>query len=365
MNSLLKNNWGRARPSDISLFGGDKEFTPAYLFTDQCGFNCSFTSGEGAGIATLAILTAFWFWPRLGRAGRLRLGASLAALVGLGAGLRIVVGRHFLSDTLLSILFCALVAVGLYKVFYRWRPEKTYSVGYQQARALHPAIGERIELAVPSAARHRPAVKSFMNGKYYEAFSHSSFKKILSHRQGNAVHAGAFFGDMLHTLSQSANTVYAFEPVLDNYVLAKLNTAKLGLENVMLFNAGLAAAPGWAMMQVRSDSGVFAGGASAIVAGESTTSPLFERVPVFALDDLPISNVTLLHLDVESYELEVLNGAKRLIAESKPVILLEDNAKNCAPFLEAQGYRFCFHHGTLDYWASPDDYAFICQLAPA
>ncbi len=125
VNTLLKDNWGRARPIDVTDFGGDSLFTPAYLFTDQCGKNCSFTSGEGGGIATLAILIGFWAWPHLQRKGRLWLGMALGLMVFIVAGLRVAMGQHFLSDTLLSILFCALVAAVLYRLFYPARAAKT------------------------------------------------------------------------------------------------------------------------------------------------------------------------------------------------------------------------------------------------
>ena len=364
VNAVLKNNWGRARPADITYFGGEKAFTPAYQFSYQCETNCSFTSGEGAGIATLAILVAFWAWPRLVRHQRILLSTALGGLVTVGAGLRVAVGRHFLSDTLLSILFCALVAVAIYGLFYR-RNIKTYAVEYLVARARHKPLGYQIEVAVPVAAKHRPAVQSFLQGRYYEAFSHKSFAAILRHRPGNVVHAGTFFGDMLHTLSQNAETVYAFEPVLDNYILAKQNIARLNLKNVMLFNAGLGAEAGSASIQVRSEKGRFRGGTAKILNPEGADPLLFEQVPVFALDGLPIDNVSLLHLDVEGYERRVLQGAKHLIKRSSPIVLLEDNAKNCAAFLEKRGYRFCFFHGSLNYWAMPEDYDFVCGLKPA
>lgn len=118
VNTVLKDNWGRARPANVLPFGGDKEFTPAYLFTDQCETNCSFTSGEGGSIATVALLIGFLAWPKLGTSGRVWLGVALSLLVFVGAGLRVVTGRHFMSDTLLSALFCALVAMGLYRLFF-------------------------------------------------------------------------------------------------------------------------------------------------------------------------------------------------------------------------------------------------------
>ena len=127
VNGIFKTYWGRARPSDITIFGGDKTFTPAWVYTDQCDFNCSFTSGEGGAIGTTALLIAFLAWPKLQQSGRRWLGAALGALVVLTAGLRVVVGQHFLSDTLLSILLCTLVAALLYPLFYSLKPSRLNS----------------------------------------------------------------------------------------------------------------------------------------------------------------------------------------------------------------------------------------------
>ena len=118
VNGVLKTHWGRARPSDIMAFGGDKSFTPAWFYTDQCDYNCSFTSGEGGAIATTVLLIGFLAWPKLKQAGRWALGGVLVALMVLTAGLRVAVGQHFLSDTLLSILLCTLVAILLYPLFF-------------------------------------------------------------------------------------------------------------------------------------------------------------------------------------------------------------------------------------------------------
>ena len=118
VNGVLKSFWGRARPADITIFGGDKMFTPAWVYTDQCDTNCSFTSGEGGAITTTALFIAFLAWPMLGRGGRRALGWAMGVLVMLTAGLRVAMGRHFLSDTLLSILLCTLVAALLYRLFF-------------------------------------------------------------------------------------------------------------------------------------------------------------------------------------------------------------------------------------------------------
>ena len=119
VNGVFKSFWGRARPADITVFGGDKEFSPAWYISDQCDFNCSFTSGEGGAIAATALLIAFLAWPKLGPRGRFWLSWAMGALTVLTAGLRVAMGRHFLSDTLLSVLLCTLVAALLYPLFFR------------------------------------------------------------------------------------------------------------------------------------------------------------------------------------------------------------------------------------------------------
>jgi len=361
VNGVFKTYWGRARPADVTFFGGDKTFTPAWFYTDQCDVNCSFTSGEGGAIATTALLIGFLAWPKLGPVGRRWLALALAALVVLTAGLRVAVGQHFLSDTLLSILLCTLVAALLYPLFF---PNKTkrFTLSYRRTRAQHSAIGDPVELAVPLAAAHRPAVQAFLNGNYHEGFSHRAFKKILTARGGNAIHAGAFFGDMLHTLALYADTVYAFEPVLDNYILAKHNAATLGLTNVALFNAALGAKGGFAELKTHTEAGEFRGGASSIIKRKGYAPALLERAPMLALDNLGLKNITLLHLDIEGYEAEALMGAKALILQSKPIILLEDNPKACAAILAPMGYTLAFSRGSLDYWALPEDMAFVNSL---
>lgn len=117
VNSILKAYWGRARPRDIIEFGGDLQFSPAYVISDQCDFNCSFTSGEGAAIGTLAILVAVLFWRGMAQRGKVFVIVALVIFASIGAGLRVVTGAHFTSDTLLSILFCALIAAMFYRLF--------------------------------------------------------------------------------------------------------------------------------------------------------------------------------------------------------------------------------------------------------
>jgi lipid A 4'-phosphatase len=107
---ILKDHWGRARPSQIVEFGRDKEFTPAPLIADQCRRNCSFVSGE--------VATAFNFlalaWLASGRWRAVAVAGSLA--LGLAMSLaRLSAGGHFLSDAVFAALIAGLVCAVAYE----------------------------------------------------------------------------------------------------------------------------------------------------------------------------------------------------------------------------------------------------------
>lgn len=117
VNALLKSHVGRARPDQVTDFGGLATFTPAWQVSDQCARNCSFSSGDVALIATLALGVLVLVWPHLTRTHRWLWTLGGLALV-LGTGLmRIALGRHFLSDVVFSMLFSAAVALALYPLF--------------------------------------------------------------------------------------------------------------------------------------------------------------------------------------------------------------------------------------------------------
>jgi membrane-associated phospholipid phosphatase len=117
VNGLLKSHLGRARPVQVTEFGGTAQFTPAWQITDQCARNCSFSSGDVAVAATLVICALVLAWPHLRGWSK-----ALGGLLGLGfvvaiALMRLALGRHFLSDTVFSGLIAAATALALYPLF--------------------------------------------------------------------------------------------------------------------------------------------------------------------------------------------------------------------------------------------------------
>ncbi|RAU23491.1 hypothetical protein CU669_03710 [Paramagnetospirillum kuznetsovii] len=104
VNTLLKDYWGRPRPSTIAEFSGPNQYVTPLIPSLQCPDNCSFPSGHAA--------LGFWMVSfALLAPPRYRRPAILAALIfGAFVGwVRIAQGGHFLSD----VAFSGVIVVGL------------------------------------------------------------------------------------------------------------------------------------------------------------------------------------------------------------------------------------------------------------
>jgi lipid A 4'-phosphatase len=118
-NSLLKEHWGRARPIDVTEFGGTDRFTAWWDPRGDCPGNCSFIAGEAAGafwtLAAAALAPPQW------RA--LAYGAALAFGTAVGA-LRIAGGGHFFTDVVFAGVIMYLLIWATYGAIYRWWPNR-------------------------------------------------------------------------------------------------------------------------------------------------------------------------------------------------------------------------------------------------
>ncbi len=116
VNGVLKEYWGRARPYQVSEFGGNRRFTAAFVVSDQCPSNCSFVSGD-ASLGYFGL--AFFFVTRRRKAFIAGAGILAGSLFGL---VRMAQGAHFLSDVIFSGVFTFLAAWLLYFLFLRHWP---------------------------------------------------------------------------------------------------------------------------------------------------------------------------------------------------------------------------------------------------
>jgi membrane-associated PAP2 superfamily phosphatase len=119
-NVILKDNWGRPRPIDVTQFGGEEHFRAWWDPRGECVKNCSFVAGEPSGafwtLAPAALTPPAW------RA--LAYGAALA----LGAAssfVRMTQGGHFFSDCVFAGVFTFLLIWTAHGILYRWRTRLT------------------------------------------------------------------------------------------------------------------------------------------------------------------------------------------------------------------------------------------------
>jgi FkbM family methyltransferase len=135
--------------------------------------------------------------------------------------------------------------------------------------------------------------------------------------------------------------VTAFEPDPGARELATTNVARNGFANRIELRAeAVGAADG------RADFTVGLGPMNRLVgeAGAASGDPTVDRlrtVEVVTLDDGVVGSVALLKVDVEGQELAVLSGARRLLTEHRPALILEANDPFAlTSFLEPLGYSW-------------------------
>jgi FkbM family methyltransferase len=201
--------------------------------------------------------------------------------------------------------------------------------------------------AVPDYARHRPAAKAILSGRLYEPITHEFVGCVTSKLEGSVVTAGAFFGDFLPSFSGfTQGNVYAFEPVLENYLCAGLTVELNDLHNVRLYHSALGDDIGSVDIETLLD-GQHAGGASRLISSEGD-----QRAPQVRLDAFGINDLVLLQLDVEGSEYGALEGARETIFQNRPIVAIEDNGKLCGPLLESYDYAHIGRIPGLSLWAS-------------
>lgn len=209
------------------------------------------------------------------------------------------------------------------------------------------------EYFLPSFALHRPVARIVLGGSMAEPDTHKMVKLLSDKRPGSIIHAGAFFGDMLPNFSKFVQgKVYAFEPVLENFVLAKLSVLVNDLNNVILINSALSSSITNLKINTVEKNGFHAGGAS-YIDNKGIICPSLK------IDSLDAQDIILIQLDVEGHELKALSGAFETIKRCRPVIAIEDNENSCKNFLLDINYDFVKKIPGLKIWAPKEDVSIV------
>jgi lipid A 4'-phosphatase len=112
VNIILKDHWGRPRPSTIAAFGGSNPYVPVWEISRFCSRNCSFVAGEPS--AAVWLIGVALVLPRRWRLPGMIVAGVYAVLIAVN---RIAFGGHFLSDVLLSFGLTFLVMALLHRLF--------------------------------------------------------------------------------------------------------------------------------------------------------------------------------------------------------------------------------------------------------
>lgn len=136
-------------------------------------------------------------------------------------------------------------------------------------------------------------------------------------RRRVCVQAGGNCGQLVRELAGLFEAVYTFEPDAKNFVALAINTADR--PNVFRFQAALG--DDWARGTLRG----MASGDDKFP--ETNCGALYMDgaglIPTMAIDDLALSGVDLIMLDIEGGELSALRGAVRTIFNSNPLVVFE------------------------------------------
>ena len=183
--------------------------------------------------------------------------------------------------------------------------------------------------------------------------------KLIAMRPGAVIEVGTNIGThtvpMAKLLATQNRRLIAFEPQPVIFQNLCANLALNGLGNVTAWPNACSDRPGTVYFQ-RPDyiaNGNFGG-----VSMSTESAPGDIAVPCVDLDTfLSKEPVGLMKIDVEGFELNVLQGAARLIASSRPVLYVEndriDRAKNLIEWLWSKQYRLWWHVPPL---FNPDNY---------
>lgn len=150
-----------------------------------------------------------------------------------------------------------------------------------------------------------------------------------------AVDVGAHVGNHALWLSAVCGLhVVAYEASPSNFALLQENVALDPGLDVRTHNVALGDAPGTAVMVGSDDD---------IIWGKSAVRYGSGDIDVRTLDSYGLDNVSMLKIDVEGNEPQVLKGAVETIMRSRPIVYTEaadmHAAVACADMMEPLGYR--------------------------
>ena len=156
---------------------------------------------------------------------------------------------------------------------------------------------------------------------------------------------GANIGNHAIYFAKLFGRVLAFEPNPSTFKLLEFNSAYAA--NIEIYNYGLGETA--TTVDLHEDPENF-GGSSTIYHRDKASSVKIDVKNLVQLD-LPLDNLSLMKIDVEGMEIEVLKGGLATVERHMPIILLEqlpeeftssNSETESIKFLRSLGYKFCW-----------------------
>lgn len=183
---------------------------------------------------------------------------------------------------------------------------------------------------------HRRAI---MRGRFV---THEPEFALLKHwvRPGDVcVDIGANVGHYTLRLSElvgRGGRVLAIEPIPETVCLLASNVALAPHPNITILNVAASDRACIASMTIPR----FASGLNNYYEAHITTESDGPSVIVLPLDGVvPEAKVSLIKVDAEGHDLQVLSGLSRIISTNRPVIIIEDRTDAILDLLAPMGYR--------------------------
>jgi FkbM family methyltransferase len=190
-------------------------------------------------------------------------------------------------------------------------------------------------------ARRRLPFEYWLQCRHGEAEAELVHLDRIPVRPGAAIDAGANIGLYSFAMSRLFRKVYAFE--IDRETSRDLKDCRL--PNVEVFDVGLSNRAGEATLRVPVlGSGRRLDGWASLESDHCPDAQHYieKAVSLKPLDQFGIEDCSLLKIDVEGHERQLLEGAVKTIERGRPVILIEIRERNessVRAFLDALGYR--------------------------
>jgi FkbM family methyltransferase len=147
------------------------------------------------------------------------------------------------------------------------------------------------------------------------------FLPFMTDKNKDSVDIGANKGVFTYILSKMSNKVYAFEPNPKMYSILK--DAKI--KNALTYQVALSDKSGIAelLVPMNEKTNKFSNQGASLSKVKVSGANKSVQVEEKTLDSYKFNNIGFIKIDVEGYEMQVLNGAKNTLLKNKPVLMIE------------------------------------------